>query len=70
VKHATSLTDKLATEARYEMTEKDLNEFNILPASKLFLFINGAPIAQSHTTKICEAWTMQRLQDNMTRRFS
>ena len=62
--------DKLATEARHEMTEKDLTEFNILPASKLMLFINGAPITRSHATEIRNAWTTQRLRDNMTRRFS
>jgi hypothetical protein len=62
--------DKLGTEARHEMTEKDLKEFNILPASKLMLFINGAPITRRHANKICNAWTTQRLRDNMTRRFS
>eukprot|EP00978_Attheya_sp_CCMP212_P037046 scaffold172156_cov63-Attheya_sp.AAC.1 len=47
--------DELATAARHEMTEKDLHEFNILPASKLMLFINGAPITRSHAKEIRNA---------------
>eukprot|EP00978_Attheya_sp_CCMP212_P021752 scaffold63931_cov72-Attheya_sp.AAC.1 len=61
--------DELATAARHEMTEKDLHEFNILPASKLMLFINRAPITRSHAKEIKNAWSTQRLRDNMTKRF-
>jgi hypothetical protein len=54
--------DKLATAARREMTEKGLTELSVLPASKLMLFTNGAPITRrSHTREICNAWTMQQL---------
>eukprot|EP00978_Attheya_sp_CCMP212_P003429 scaffold7102_cov34-Attheya_sp.AAC.1 len=51
------------------MTEKDLHEFNILPASKLMLFINGASITRSHAKEIRNAWSTQRLRDNMTKQF-
>eukprot|EP00978_Attheya_sp_CCMP212_P028536 scaffold98748_cov59-Attheya_sp.AAC.1 len=61
--------DELATAAHHEMTEKDLHEFNILPASKLMLFINGAPITRSHAKEIRNTWSTQRLRDNMTKQF-
>eukprot|EP00957_Ditylum_brightwellii_P036520 2766280-Ditylum_brightwellii.AAC.1 len=62
--------DRLATQAcehLYTMTTH--TQFQMLPAAKVYLFINDKPITRNLQQELCNAWTTQDLQEHITEKF-
>ena len=64
------LADRLATQAcerLYTMTTH--TQFQMLPAAKLYLFVNDKPITRKLQQELCNALMTQDLQEHITERF-